>query len=90
MSGIVAPCLYPTPTLEGLATALYAQLEASGLPFNMTYQAWLTIARRDGAPGHYHYAVMSLLAAEHFVSQHPERLLLSPGYQSAPMYLNMY
>ena len=27
--------------------------------------------------GHYHYAVMSLLAAEHFRSQHPEMVIVA-------------
>lgn len=57
---------------EGLATALYAQLEASGLPFNMTYQRG-SLSRGDMVrKGHYHYAIMSLLAAEHFVSRYSE------------------
>jgi hypothetical protein len=57
---------------EGLATALYAQLAASGLPFNMTYQRGALSRGEMVRKDHFHYAVMSLLAAEHFSSLHPE------------------
>jgi YhfZ C-terminal domain/Helix-turn-helix domain len=57
---------------EGMATAFYAQLAASGLPFNMTYQRGSLLRGEMVCKGHYHYAVMSLLAAEHFISHHPE------------------
>jgi len=57
---------------EGLATALYAQLAASGLPFNMTYQRGSLLRGEMVRKGNYHYAVMSLLAAEHFRNEHPE------------------
>jgi hypothetical protein len=62
---------------EGLATALYAQLAASGLPFNMTYQHGALSRAEMVRKGHYHYAVMSLLAAEHFRCQHPEMALVA-------------
>ncbi len=67
---------------EGLATALYDQLEASSLPFNMTYQRGSLSRGEMVRQGHYHYAVMSLLAAEHFASEHPEVTIvarLAPG-----------
>jgi hypothetical protein len=57
---------------EGLATALYDRLEASGLPFNMTYQRGSLSRGEMVRQGHYHYAVMSELAAEHFAREHPE------------------
>ncbi|HEY7415971.1 MAG TPA: GntR family transcriptional regulator YhfZ [Ktedonobacteraceae bacterium] len=66
---------------EGLATALYAQLEMSKLPFNMTYQRG-SLSRGDMVrKGHYHFAVMSMLAAEHFVKQHPDVMIVAqlPG-----------
>jgi len=75
---------------EGLATALYAQLEASGLPFNMTYQAWLTIARRDGAPGPLPLCRNVACSPLNTSSASIQRLLLSPGTNRLPMYLNMY
>lgn len=62
---------------EGLATALYAQLEASGLPFNMTYQRGSLSRGEMVRKGHYHYAVMSLLAAEHLVSRYSELALVA-------------
>jgi hypothetical protein len=62
---------------EGLATALYAQLAASGLPFNMTYQRGALSRAEMVRQGHYHYAVMSLLAAEHVCSQHPELTIVA-------------
>jgi hypothetical protein len=62
---------------EGLATALYAQLAASGLPFNMTYQRGALTRAEMVRKEHYHYAVMSLLAAEHFRSQHPEMAIVA-------------
>lgn len=57
---------------EGLATALYAQLEESELPFNMTYQRGSLSRGTMVRLGHYHYAVMSQLAAEYFIARHPE------------------
>lgn len=57
---------------EALATALYAELETSGVPFNMTYQRGALSRGEMVRQGHYHYAIMSLLAAEYFVRQHPE------------------
>lgn len=62
---------------EGMATAFYAQLAASGLPFNMTYQRGALSRGEMVRQGHYHYAVMSLLAAEHFSSQHPEIVIVA-------------
>ncbi|RAQ97597.1 GntR family transcriptional regulator YhfZ [Thermogemmatispora tikiterensis] len=67
---------------EGLATALYDRLEASGLPFNMTYQRGSLSRAEMVRQGHYHYAVMSLLAAEHLVERYPELAIvtsLPPG-----------
>ncbi|GCE48272.1 helix-turn-helix protein [Thermosporothrix hazakensis] len=57
---------------EGLATALHAQMEETGLPFNMTYQRGALTRGEMVRKGHYHYAVMSLLAAEHFIKQNPD------------------
>lgn len=61
-----------TRRYEGLATALYSQLAASELPFNMTYQRGALLRGEMVRKGHYHYAVMSLLAAEHLCKHHPE------------------
>lgn len=61
---------------EGLATGLYAQLEASSLPFNMTFQRGSLSRGEMVRKGSYHYAVMSLLAAEHFVSQYPDTVVI--------------
>jgi hypothetical protein len=61
---------------EGLATALYAQLETSDIPFNMTYQRGSILRGEMVRKGHYHYAVMSLLAAEAFVRDHPEMTIV--------------
>jgi YhfZ C-terminal domain/Helix-turn-helix domain len=57
---------------EGMATAFYAQMTASGLPFNMTYQRGSLVRGEMVRKNHYHYAVTSLLAAEHLSSQYPE------------------
>lgn len=57
---------------EGLATALYAQLETSRLPFNMTYQRGSLSRGEMVRKAHYHFTVMSLLAAEEFVKRYPE------------------
>jgi len=62
---------------EGLATALYAQLAASELPFNMTYQRGSLLRGEMVRKGHYHYAVMSLLAAEHLCNLHPETTIIA-------------
>ncbi|HTK07467.1 MAG TPA: GntR family transcriptional regulator YhfZ [Ktedonobacteraceae bacterium] len=61
-----------THRYEGLATALYAQLEQSGVPFNMTYQRGALSRGEMVRQKHYHYAVMSELAAEAFSKDHPE------------------
>jgi hypothetical protein len=57
---------------EGLSSALYTQLEQSGLPFNMTFQRGSLSRGEMVRQGHYHYAVMSRLAAEAFIQQNPE------------------
>jgi hypothetical protein len=57
---------------EGLSTALYTQLEQSGVPFNMTYQRGALSRGEMVRQGHYHYAVMSELAARAFIQDHPE------------------
>jgi hypothetical protein len=62
---------------EGLATALYTQLAKSGLPFNMSYQRGSLSRAEMVRKGHYHYAVMSLLAAEHLTSQHQELTIVA-------------
>ncbi len=64
------------PRYEGLATALYAQMAASGLPFNMTYQHGSLSRAEMVRQGHYHYAITSLLAAEHLCSQYPELTII--------------
>jgi hypothetical protein len=62
---------------EGLATALYAQLELSKLPFNMTYQRGSLSRGEMLRKNHYHFSIMSLLAAEQFVKEHPEVAIIS-------------
>ncbi|QBD82591.1 hypothetical protein EPA93_44155 [Ktedonosporobacter rubrisoli] len=62
---------------EGLATALHAQMELSELPFNMTYQRGSVSRGEMVRKGHYHYAVMSLLAAEALIKQHPELAIVT-------------
>ena len=57
---------------EGLATALHTQLELSQLPFNMTYQRGSLSRGEMVRKDHYHFTIMSLLAAEQFVKQYPE------------------
>lgn len=61
---------------EGLATALYSQLAASQLPFNMTYQRGAVLRGEMVHKGHYHYAVMSLLAAEYLCKQYSEMAIV--------------
>ncbi len=62
---------------EGLATALYAQLEMTKLPFNMTYQRGSLSRGEMVRKEHYHFAVMSMLAAQHFVERHPEVMIIA-------------
>jgi hypothetical protein len=57
---------------EGLATALYTQLERSKLPFNMTYQRGSLSRGEMVRKNHYHFSIMSRLAAEQFARQYPE------------------
>jgi hypothetical protein len=57
---------------EGLSTALYTQMEQSGVPFNMTYQRGSLSRGEMVRQGRYHYAVLSELAAEVFCQEHPE------------------
>jgi hypothetical protein len=66
-----------TRRYEGLATALYSLLAASELPFNMTYQRGALLRGEMVRKGHYHYAVMSLLAAEHLCKQYPEMAIVA-------------
>ncbi|GAC1359539.1 MAG: GntR family transcriptional regulator YhfZ [Ktedonobacteraceae bacterium] len=66
-----------TPRYEGLATALYTQLASSELPFNMTYQHGALLRGEMVRKEHYHYAVMSLLSAEHLCTQHPEMAIIA-------------
>lgn len=62
---------------EGLATALYTQLAASGLPFNMTYQRGALLRGEMVRKGHYHYAVMCVLAAQHLCNLYPELTIIA-------------
>jgi YhfZ C-terminal domain/Helix-turn-helix domain len=62
---------------EGLATALYAQLELSKLPFNMTYQRGSLTRGEMVRKNHYHFGIMSLLAAEQFVKENPNMAIIS-------------